>query len=80
MNQDYSQDREYHPLLKAFVEVAPYFQMLVNEDITIGIYDTEKLIQNFPAKTFSLNVTPGILLLKEILSRRQSEKTKTKRW
>jgi uncharacterized protein YoxC len=59
MNQDYSQDREYHPILKAFVEVAPYFQMLVNEDITIGIYDTEKLIQNFPAKTFSLNVTPG---------------------
>jgi len=54
MNQDYSQDREYHPLLKAFVEVAPYFQILVNEDITIGIYDTEKLIQNFLQKHFPL--------------------------
>ncbi|SES13406.1 Methyl-accepting chemotaxis protein (MCP) signalling domain-containing protein [Gracilibacillus ureilyticus] len=50
---------EYHPLLQAFVKVAPFLQTLVNDDITIGIYDTEKLVINFPAKNFSLNVNPG---------------------
>lgn len=48
-----------HPLLQSFVTVAPFLQDLINDDITIGIYDTEKLIINFPANTFSLNVQPG---------------------
>lgn len=56
-------DTEYHPKLQAFIDVAPFFQELVNDDITIGIYDTEKLIINFPAQTFSLNVKPGDPLL-----------------
>ncbi|HLR51466.1 MAG TPA: methyl-accepting chemotaxis protein [Candidatus Avamphibacillus sp.] len=49
----------YHPLIEAFVKVGPLLQALVNDDITVGIYDTEKLIINYPAKSFSLNVNPG---------------------
>ncbi|WP_284139133.1 MULTISPECIES: methyl-accepting chemotaxis protein [unclassified Virgibacillus] len=51
--------QEQHSLLEAFVKVAPFLQTLVNDDITVGIYDTEKLVINFPAKSFSLNVNPG---------------------
>jgi len=56
-------DQDTHPVLKSFVQIAPYLQLLVNDDITIGVYDTEKLLINIPAKTFSLNVTPGDPLL-----------------
>ncbi|WP_211746192.1 methyl-accepting chemotaxis protein [Paenibacillus sp. Marseille-Q4541] len=48
-----------HELIRMFVKVAPLLQSLSNDDITIGIYNTEKLIVNFPGKTFSLNVSPG---------------------
>lgn len=48
-----------HELIRAFVRIAPLLNNLTNDDITIGIYDTEKLIINFPGKTFSLNVSPG---------------------
>ena len=61
--QDSLIQKEAHPVLQSFIQVAPYFQMLVNDDITIGIYDTEKLLINIPAKTFSLHVAPGDPLL-----------------
>ncbi|SEG71728.1 methyl-accepting chemotaxis protein [Paenibacillus sp. UNC499MF] len=48
-----------HELIQAFVKVAPLLGSLTHDDITIGIYDTEKLIINIPGKTFSLNVSPG---------------------
>ncbi|MGX4585915.1 methyl-accepting chemotaxis protein [Paenibacillus chitinolyticus] len=48
-----------HELIRAFVKVAPLLSSLNHDDITIGIYDTEKLIINIPGKTFSLNVSPG---------------------
>lgn len=48
-----------HELLQAFVKVAPLLNELVQDDITVGIYDTERLIINIPGKTFSLNVTQG---------------------
>ncbi|MEJ9218549.1 methyl-accepting chemotaxis protein [Paenibacillus glucanolyticus] len=48
-----------HELIRAFVRIAPLLNNLTNDDITIGIYDTEKLIINYPGKTFSLNVSPG---------------------
>ena len=51
--------QEAHPILQSFIKVAPYIQLLVNDDVTIGVYDTEKLLINIPAKTFSLNVNPG---------------------
>ncbi|CAM4446328.1 methyl-accepting chemotaxis protein [Paenibacillus tarimensis] len=51
--------KKEHELLSAFVKVAPLLNRLVQDDITIGIYDTEKLIINIPGKTFSLNVSPG---------------------
>ncbi|MDY7221543.1 methyl-accepting chemotaxis protein [Halalkalibacterium halodurans] len=54
MEKDTKQD-----LLEAFVKVAPFLNQLVQDDITVGVYDTEKLIINIPAKTFSLNVKPG---------------------
>ncbi|ENH97250.1 methyl-accepting chemotaxis protein [Gracilibacillus halophilus YIM-C55.5] len=50
---------QYHPILQSFIKVAPFIQTLINDDITIGIYDSEKLIINYPAKNFSLNVNPG---------------------
>ncbi len=43
---------DVHPILQSFIQVSPYFQMLFNDDVTIGIYDTEKLLINVPAKTF----------------------------
>lgn len=46
-------------ILDAFITVAPYLNKLVHDDITIGIYNTEKLILNIPGNTFSLNVKPG---------------------
>jgi uncharacterized protein YoxC len=46
-------------LISAFVKVAPLLNELIQDDITVGIYDTEKLIINIPGKTFSLNVKPG---------------------
>ncbi|KOR89192.1 methyl-accepting chemotaxis protein [Paenibacillus solani] len=46
-------------LIRAFIQVAPLLKSLTNDDITIGIYDTEKLIINIPGNTFSLNVSPG---------------------
>ncbi|SFA87428.1 Methyl-accepting chemotaxis protein (MCP) signalling domain-containing protein [Lentibacillus halodurans] len=46
-------------LLDAFIQVAPFLNNLIHDDITVGIYDTEKLIINFPGDTFSLNVKPG---------------------
>ncbi|SFL35989.1 Methyl-accepting chemotaxis protein (MCP) signalling domain-containing protein [Gracilibacillus orientalis] len=50
---------QYHPILQAFIRVGPFLQTLINDDITIGIYDAEKLIINYPAQNFSLNVQPG---------------------
>ena len=58
MNQE-SEDHTQHELIRAFVKIAPLLKRLTNDDITIGIYDTEKLIINIPGNTFSLNVTPG---------------------
>lgn len=59
MQETEKQSQSYHPLIEAIIEVAPLFQQLMNDDTTIGIYDTEKLIINFPAKEFQLNVQPG---------------------
>lgn len=52
-------EKETADILDAFIKVAPYLNSLVQDDITIGIYDTEKLLVNIPAKTFSLNVKAG---------------------
>lgn len=41
-------------ILDAFITVAPYLNKLVHDDITIGIYNTEKLILNIPGNTFHL--------------------------
>ncbi|KGR76169.1 methyl-accepting chemotaxis protein [Ureibacillus sinduriensis] len=46
-------------IIDAFVKVAPLLNELIQDDITVGIYDTEKLLINIPGKTFSLNVKPG---------------------
>lgn len=65
---------DVHPILQSFIQVAPYLHLLVNDDITVGIYDTEKLLINIPAKTFSLNVTPGDPLLEgDIIAKAISE-------
>jgi uncharacterized protein YoxC len=54
-----TEEQTQHELIRAFVKVAPLLKSLTNDDITIGIYDTEKLIINIPGQTFSLNVSPG---------------------
>ncbi|ASJ55168.1 chemotaxis protein [Brevibacillus formosus] len=46
-------------LLEAFMKVATYLNDLLTDDITIGVYDTEKLLCNVPAQTFALQVRPG---------------------
>lgn len=54
-----TEEQTQHEMIGAFVKVAPLLKSLTNDDITIGIYDTEKLIINIPGRTFSLNVKPG---------------------
>ncbi|MCK0471751.1 methyl-accepting chemotaxis protein [Halalkalibacter sp. APA_J-10(15)] len=56
MSQDVKSNQE---IIQAFERVAPFLNELIQDDITVGIYDTEKLIVNIPGKTFSLNVKPG---------------------
>ncbi|OZI11808.1 chemotaxis protein [Bacillaceae bacterium SAS-127] len=51
-------DNQYHPIIQSFLTVAPLLNHLILDDVTIGIYDTEKLIINIPAKTFALQVKP----------------------
>ena len=48
-----------HEVINAFIKIAPLLNDLIHDDITVGIYDTEKLILNIPGKTFALNVSPG---------------------
>lgn len=57
MNQFIEQER--NEILEAFIKVAPYLKRLIQDDITVGIYDTEKLIINIPGDTFNLNVNSG---------------------
>jgi len=46
-------------LLDAYVRIAPSLHKLMQEDMSISVYDTEKLLIYVPAKTFNLNLTPG---------------------
>lgn len=46
-------------VIQAFVTIAPYLNKLLNDDVTIGVYDTSKLLINVPGKTFDLNVRTG---------------------
>ncbi|GEN46591.1 putative sensory transducer protein YfmS [Alkalibacillus haloalkaliphilus] len=46
-------------LLEAFQKVAPLLNPLIQEDVTVGIYDTEKLLINIPGETFQLPVQQG---------------------
>ncbi|NEY20745.1 methyl-accepting chemotaxis protein [Bacillus ginsengihumi] len=48
-----------HPILEAFLQVAPLLNELFPEDITIGICDTEKFLLSVPGKTFSLEIEFG---------------------
>lgn len=52
-------------ILEAFIKVAPHLNQLIQDDITVGIYDTEKLLLNVPGETFSLNVRAGDPLERE---------------
>jgi len=45
-------------LLDAYVKIAPSLHKLMQEDMSISVYDTEKLLIYVPAKTFNLNLTP----------------------
>lgn len=54
-----SESAETAELLEAFMKVAPYLNDLISDDVTVGVYDTEKLLMNIPGKTFALQVTPG---------------------
>lgn len=54
-----NQTKQTHHLLESFVNVAPLLNTLILDDITVGIYDKEKLLLNIPAKTFALDVTEG---------------------
>lgn len=50
---------ETNELLNAFQKVAPYLNRLIQDDITIGIYDTKQLLLNIPGETFALDVRSG---------------------
>ncbi|MDQ0352305.1 ABC-type transporter Mla subunit MlaD [Alkalibacillus filiformis] len=46
-------------VLEAFQKVAPLLNPLIQEDVTVGIYDTERLLLNIPGETFQLPVQQG---------------------
>lgn len=52
-------DNEEMLLTEAFVRVAPFLNKLMQDDISISVYDTEKLLTAVPAKSFSLNLQEG---------------------
>ncbi|WP_100332233.1 methyl-accepting chemotaxis protein [Bacillus xiapuensis] len=52
-------DVQHHPLIQSFLTVAPLLNDLLQDDVTIGVFDTEKMLLHVPAKTFSLNAKPG---------------------
>ena len=54
-----SQIETTYSLLDAYVKIAPSLHKLMQEDMSISVYDTEKLLIYVPAKTFNLNLTPG---------------------
>ncbi|MNW50167.1 putative sensory transducer protein YfmS [compost metagenome] len=61
-----TEQKSQHPpmdLTEAFVRVAPYLNKLMQDDISISVYDKEKLLLAVPAKSFSLNLTHGEPLL-----------------
>jgi len=45
-------------LIEAFAKVAPYLNKIMHDDISVSVYNTEKLMISVPAKTFSLNLKP----------------------
>lgn len=63
MNISDEQDKQSMDLTQAFAMVAPYLNRLMQDDISISVYDTEKLLIAVPAQTFSLNLKPGELLV-----------------
>lgn len=54
-----TEEKQMDELLEAFIQVAPHLNKLIHDDITVGVYDKEKLLINIPGKTFSLNVKQG---------------------
>lgn len=46
-------------ILDAYVKIAPSLHKLMQEDMSISVYDTEKLLIYVPAKTFNLKLAPG---------------------
>ncbi|WP_026264000.1 methyl-accepting chemotaxis protein [Paenibacillus terrigena] len=50
-------------LIEAFAKVAPYLNRIMHDDISVSVYNTEKLMISVPAKTFSLNLKPEEPLL-----------------
>lgn len=46
-------------IVQAFKMVAPYLKRLIQDDITVGIYDTKQLLLNIPGETFALDVNIG---------------------
>lgn len=46
-------------LLDAFVKVAPYLNRLFHDDISVSVYDREKLLAHAPAETFKVNAKVG---------------------
>lgn len=59
MNEIEKKEENKIDILEAFVAVAPYLNKLMHDDMSISIYDTERLRLAIPAETFSLNLTPG---------------------
>lgn len=54
-----NQTESTYSLLDAYVKIAPSLHKLMQEDMSISVYDTEKLLIYVPANTFNLNLTQG---------------------
>lgn len=59
MNQVDQKEKTENSLLDAYVKIAPSIHKLMQADISISVYDTEKLLIYVPAKTFNLNLKHG---------------------
>jgi uncharacterized protein YukE len=59
MQSEEKVDKGIHPIVQAFLLVAPLMTELFPEDITIGVCDTEKYLMYIPGKTYSLGMEVG---------------------
>jgi len=56
---EFGNEASDNEILEAFIKVAPYLNRLFHDDISVSVYDREKLVAHAPAESFKLDVNIG---------------------